>query len=396
MKSVPVRNPHPTRLFGFCLVCLLGLPPFAQSSFPRPDSRLLDETDPDFPVQGEYSGKARDRSGAEMDFGAQMVALGDGAFRAVFFPGGLPGDGWTGMERFESEGLAGAGGAVINGGRYNGSINGDSLIGGDTTRGTFVLIKRNRVSPTMGLAPPAQAAILFDGGSVAEWSNAKRNDLGYFEPLNREAVTRKKFSDFSLHMEFRLPFKPFYVGQVRANSGVRFMDETYLFTEIQILDSFGGDTGSNESGGLEGLYPGLVTANFPPMAWQTFDIHVNTPSLVDSAGLGEAVISVWQNGILIHPARIIPHMAPSVAFALQSLDSAGGFRNIWLLEGNDHYPFFPGAAVRALVKSRSGGRGSDAGIGPVRDARSGISIRVKRGEEWFRPNGARVPFPITP
>ncbi|MCB1088484.1 MAG: DUF1080 domain-containing protein, partial [Verrucomicrobiae bacterium] len=53
--------------------------------------------DPDFAIQGEYTGTVGDET-----YGVQVIALGDGDFEAVACKGGLPGDGWNGEKPRES------------------------------------------------------------------------------------------------------------------------------------------------------------------------------------------------------------------------------------------------------------------------------------------------------
>ena len=60
-----------------------------------PTFLTVEEAGPDYKIQGEYgeaeAGKAK--------FGVQVIALSDDKFRAVVYPGGLPGAGWDGNKK---------------------------------------------------------------------------------------------------------------------------------------------------------------------------------------------------------------------------------------------------------------------------------------------------------
>lgn len=334
---------------------------------------------PDVEIQGEYVGVVRAAGGAEQAMAAQVVARGGGAFTVVFHPGGLPGAGYAGAGKSEAEAETIAGIVRITG-DIEGTIDGDSLLAGKKPGAVYALAKAVRVSPTLGLKPPAQAAVLFDGSAPSAWRNGVLDSSGWFAPLEREAVTLAGFSDFSLHVEFRLPFLPHLAGQSRANSGLRFLTDKLLFSEIQILDSFGGQPGTEECGGIESEYPPLVMAAFPPLSWQTLDIHLTTPAKADTVAVGNGRMTVWHNGILIHPGREMPYMGSEVNIALQNLDAPGAFRNIWLVEGNDHYPFLPGMAARRR----------DAGPRATRARRNGDASRVEGPRGGYRADGVRI------
>ncbi len=312
--------------------------------------------DPDFALQGEYLGSVRrigSDSGAPL--GAQVVAQGEGSFNIVFFPGGLPGAGAQG-DRYQVQGARVGSALAFSDSLYTGGTSGDTLKGFAGPDSPFILVKHARVSPTLGLKPPAGATVLFDGGEPDAWTNAARDVEGNLTPLQREAQTTRTFLSFSLHLEFRMPYLPWATGPARGNSGIRFLDDEFFYAEIQLLDSFGRDTGSEECGGIEGHYAGRVMASLPPQAWQTMDIQVSTPS--DTSESKEGALTVWHNGILIHSQRKIPVLGGRVKVALQSLDTTGAFRNVWLMEGDDRYPLVSGIGIKAMGAGRGLGSGA--------------------------------------
>ena len=73
---------------------------------------------PEYQIQGEYAAKG---------YGAQVIALGDGKFRAVLHQGGLPGDGWDKKKKTEINGQTTTGGAAFEGGGWKGSLTDKSL-----------------------------------------------------------------------------------------------------------------------------------------------------------------------------------------------------------------------------------------------------------------------------
>ena len=212
--------------------------------------------------------------------------------------------------------------------------------------GRFEMKHVVRESPTAGARPPAGAIVLmpFEPGkksSLAEWTNQAWKCLpdGSVEigPGNNE--TRRKFKDFRLHLEFRLPCQPDRTGQGRGNSGVYVLGRY----EVQILDSFGLPRANNGCGAIYRVAAGTVNASFPPLSWQTYDITFRAARYdpADKTRIAEYPrITVVHNGVTVHDrfelrdatgSRKRAGHVPSGPIHLQNHGNPVRFRNIWIM-----------------------------------------------------------------
>src|SRR5262249_10526436 len=98
--------------FRVFLMCLILASAADRTCFGQEKGVLNPEkADADFKYQGEYTGEI-ERDGIKVALGVQMIALGGGKFQGVGYFGGLPGDGWTGVETVRAEGDIKEGGIV--------------------------------------------------------------------------------------------------------------------------------------------------------------------------------------------------------------------------------------------------------------------------------------------
>ena len=285
----------------------------------------------DFQVQGEYEVTVGDDP-----FGIQVIALGDGKFQAVAYPGGLPGAGWDGNERYFLDGK------LVDGiARFESSEGRFQIKKGEVTGVAYASegeleIKGKKVcrqSPTLGAKPPKGAIVLFDGTNVDAWQNGRIVEGNLLDVGTR---TKQSFGAIHLHLEFRTPFMPYARGQARGNSGVYVADQY----EVQVLDSFGLEGESNECGGIYKVARPLVNMCLPPLSWQTYDIDF-TPAKFDEKGkkVANAVLTVRHNGVLIHKNLELPRPTPGGGRAdekpgplfLQNHGDPVRYRNIWLV-----------------------------------------------------------------
>jgi hypothetical protein len=330
---------RPSRLVG-----LFAAVSFAAVSFAAPayaaDKGLPTFTDPaaagpDFAVQGEYLGEIETKDG-KAKHGVQVIALGEGKFRAVVHDGGLPGDGWEkGQKIMSYDGQTKDGVAVFPGEKGRGEIK-DGVLAVSNSGGDKLgdLKKVERKSPTLGAKPPAGAIVLFDGSNVDAWEGGKMTADGLLEVGTR---SKQSFGSCLLHLEFRTPFMPTASGQARGNSGV-YIQDAY---EFQVLDSFGLEGKDNECGGIYSIKAPRLNMCYPPLSWQTYDFDYTAPKFdADGKKTVNARVTLKHNGVKIYDDLELPQQTPggrgkegaTGPIALQNHGNPVNYRNIWLAE----------------------------------------------------------------
>jgi hypothetical protein len=194
-------------------------------------------------------------------------------------------------------------------------------------------------------APPPGAVVLFDGKDESQWIYKKGGGPttwpvvdGAMEVHGGNIITKDKFGDFTLHIEFWCPNLPPNVkGQGRGNSGV-YLQDRY---EIQVLDSYGvNPIGLGDCGAIYNQKIPDVNACLPPEQWQTYDITFRAARF-DSSGkkTENARVTVVQNGQTIHKDAEIkqptgegePESPAPGPIRLQDHHNKVRFRNIWIV-----------------------------------------------------------------
>jgi len=314
-----------------------------------------------FAVQGEYVGAAADGSKT----GCQVIALGGDAFHAVVYPGGLPGAGWDGKSRSLMAGETKDGKTVFQaaeGSRrylankpaefsatkqfppaghqaYSATIAGGKMSLQAADGATITLTRTKRVSPTMGAAAAKGSVVLFDGSNTDAWQGGRLDaSTKLLNTDGSDIRTRGKFNNYTMHIEFMLPYRPDARGQGRGNSGFYQVDHY----EVQVLDSFGLEGLNNECGGVYTKAKPDVNMCLPPLTWQTYDVEF-TNAVADENGkkIKNARMTLKHNGVVIHNnleitgrtggSRNEPEGTPGV-IKLQGHGNPLQYRNVWIKE----------------------------------------------------------------
>ena len=161
--------------------------------------------------------------------------------------------------------------------------------------------------------PPSDAIVLFDGRSIGEWVSAKDGSPATWSVGDGvmtvaksagDIRTKRAFTNYQLHVEWRVPTNVTGKDQARGNSGV------YLGWseagggfgyELQVLDSYNNKTYVNgQAGSIYKQGIPLVNPNRKPGEWQSYDVVWTAPRFNDDGSLKTpAYVTVLFNGVLV-------------------------------------------------------------------------------------------------
>lgn len=208
---------------------------------------------------------------------------------------------------------------------------------------------------------PSDALQLFNGKDLSEWVMTADRDkpadwivskgILTVNKASGNIETKKAFTNYQLHIEWRIPSNITGKGQARGNSGVFLAsigkgDAGY---ELQVLDSYQNETYTNGMAGS--IYKQFVPLANParkPGEWQTYDVIWTAPTFnTDGSVKTPARVTVLFNGVLVEnnieikgPTQYIgqpgyrqPHgPAPIKLQAHGDKSEPLSFRNIWVRE----------------------------------------------------------------
>jgi Domain of Unknown Function (DUF1080) len=201
--------------------------------------------------------------------------------------------------------------------RVEGKLEGDRLSGSMTDpAGNRLTWTANRAPTLRRTSPPEWGAPiqLLEGADLAAWQPAPNSQWRVADGVltNQKSganlVTRQRFTDFKLHLEFRYP--------KGSNSGV-YLRGRY---EVQIEDSTGTEPASGVLAAVYGFLPPNENAARKAGEWQTFDIT-----------LVGRLVTVVLNGKTVICSQEIPGITGG------ALDSDEGASGPLMLQG-DHGP----------------------------------------------------------
>lgn len=209
--------------------------------------------------------------------------------------------------------------------------------------------------------PPSDAIVLFDGKNLDLW-RAEGPDTSkaagwkvhdHIMTVDKKAkgiLTRQRFTDYQLHLEFRIPENITGSGQSRGNSGIFLAcisdSGSDVGYELQILDNYKNETYVN--GQVGSIYKQVIPLANPsrkPGEWQIYEVVWTAPRFKSDGSVDTpARVTAFLNGVLVEnnyfvkgvtqyigqpyykkhgpaPIKLQAHGDPSEPIS---------FRNIWL------------------------------------------------------------------
>ena len=205
--------------------------------------------------------------------------------------------------------------------------------------------------------PPSDAVVLFDGKNLDAWVSVKDGAPAKWTvasgviTVNKPAgdiVTKRAFTNYQLHIEWRVPENVTGKDQARGNSGVYFGWANGDGYELQILDSYENTTYVNgQAASIYKQYPPLVNAMRKPGEWQIYDAVWTAPVFkADGSLASPAYVTAFHNGVLVQnhvqlkgvtkyigqPEYKAHGPAPILLQAHGDASPPISFRNIWVRE----------------------------------------------------------------
>ncbi|MES1226751.1 MAG: DUF1080 domain-containing protein [Bacteroidota bacterium] len=204
---------------------------------------------------------------------------------------------------------------------------------------------------------PSDAIVLFDGRNLDQWVNTKdslpakwilSDNVMTVNKSTGDIQTRSSFSDFQLHIEYRIPENITGSGQARGNSGIFLAALPWGAGgyELQVLDNYKNTTYVNgQVGSMYKQAVPLVNACKKPGEWQTYDVIWTAPKFSKEGILVSlARVTVFHNGVLVQnntsllgdtpyigqPSYRVHGPAPIKLQAHGDKSEPISYRNIWL------------------------------------------------------------------
>lgn len=160
---------------------------------------------------------------------------------------------------------------------------------------------------------PSDAIVLFDGRNLDQWTAAAdttrpagwivKKGIVTVDKSKGDIQTRQKFTDFQLHIEYRIPANITGTSQARGNSGIFLAAFPWGAGgyELQVLDNYNNPTYVNgQAGSIYKQNPPLVNACRKPGEWQAYDVVWTAPRFnADGTLKSAARVTVFHNGVLV-------------------------------------------------------------------------------------------------